>query len=418
MTDKLARSEIEPSAYRDSHYACSQASVSNPPDEMTYQQDLSSPSGHPMSRHTSRQQPHADFHTLFGQNSAQQIAHVGGAGGFPGNDMPPVQFRQPNFSNNNPIAMLHDAAYQEFASPAESMNISPTNMGLSIPSISLNDQVYDHTDEMERCGPLAKRARVQSPVSPTHTQTTTISANGSFSGFAISSNHPEGQYPCSRCEKVKRRECDLRKHMKRHTRPYGCTFAKCNKRFGSRNDWKRHENSQHFLSEMWRCSLERPNGSKCGHLSHDQQQFARHLELQHDIKDKSEESKTQCRNMHLGREGHHHFWCGFCDQLIAQAGPGAWDVRFKHIGDHFDKENRSIDDWVDIETNKKKKLIETEEEGRNADLKSRIDDDSDLGEDGIPFVPNPYRGQIGRFRRIANEDVDADGVSDDETYMG
>jgi hypothetical protein len=420
MTDELARSEIEQPVFPDSQYAYSLASASNAPEEMTYQQDLSSPSSHHVSRHASRQHPHGDFQALFDQNSAQEIAGVGGAGDFPGNNMPPVQFRQPNYSNNNPMDMLHDAAaYQRLASPMESINISPSNTRLSIPSISLNDQTYDHNTEMEYAGTLSKRARVQSPVSPSHSRTTAISANASYSGSAISSSRPEGQYPCPRCPKVKKRECELTKHMKRHTRPYGCTFANCNKRFGSRNDWKRHENSQHFLAEMWRCSLELANGSKCGHLSHEEQHFAKHLESEHDIKGKSEESNNQCRNMHLGREGHHRFWCGFCDRLIEQGGgiqAGAWNVRFKHIGDHFDKDNFKIDDWIDIEKNKKKKLLETEEKHRNASLKSKIDDDSDLGEDGIPFDPPPYRAQMGRPRRIANEDADADGVSDDEAF--
>lgn len=393
--------------------------MSNAPDDMNYQRDLPSPNVSQMHRHTSHQFQHGDFNTLFNHDSAQQIAHVGGAGDFQINSISGIQFRQPAYSDSGSMKMLHDAAHLELTSPVDSMGISPTAARHSIPSISLNDRHFNPYDEMECAGPLSKRPRVQSPQSPTFSNTSGNSTVISNNSSTLSSGHTEGQYVCQECHKVKRRECDLRKHMKRHTRPYGCTFAKCSKRFGSRNDWKRHENSQHFLSEMWRCSLEKTNGAKCGYLSHDQAQFAKHLEAHHDIKDKSEESRTQCREMHLGREGHHHFWCGFCDRLIEQAGgiqPGAWDVRFKHIGDHFDKDNFNIDDWVDIEKNKKKRLIENEEKLKYANSKAKIDDDSDLGEDGIPFIDNTYRGQIGRARRMMNEDVDADGVSDDEGY--
>lgn len=213
--------------------------------------------------------------------------------------------------------------------------------------------------------------------------------------------------------------------MKRHTRPYGCTFAKCNKKFGSRNDWKRHENSQHFLSEMWRCGKLKKDGSKCGRLAHNENHFAQHLFQDHDVKPNTEECKKTCRNMHLGREGHHHFWCGFCNKLIEQdegIQPGAWDVRFKHIGDHFDKENKNIDEWVDIEKNKKKKFIDSEETSKKVNTTSRHDDDSDLGEDGIPDIRGGYsNGMVShnwqkmvRRKVMTNDEADADGVSDDE----
>lgn len=388
--------------------------MSNPPEEMAYQQEvLSSPVGHNMSRHASQQQ---DINVLFFPDSNQQLAHVGGVADYQVNNVHNIHFQQPRYSDENGMMMLQAAANQGLASPVEPMGISPTNTRHSIPGIFLNDHAYQYadTDMNQR---MQKRSRTHSMPSPAISHATVSSAVTSNVSSAITPSHPEGEHRCPRCQKVKKRECDLRKHMKRHTRPYGCTFAKCNKRFGSRNDWKRHENSQHFLSEMWRCDIERPNGNRCGHLSHDQLQFAKHLEVSHGYKAGTEEIKTRCRDMHLGREGHHHFWCGFCNKLIEQAEgiqPGAWDVRFKHIGDHFDKDNLNIDDWVDIEKNKKKKLIESEEKSKNAITKMRLDDDSDLGEDGIPPL---YVPQAGRARRVINEEADAEGVSDDECSL-
>ena len=228
--------------------------------------------------------------------------------------------------------------------------------------------------------------------------------------------------------------------MKRHTRPYGCTFPNCTKRFGSRNDWKRHENSQHFLQEMWRCERNRQGGGKCGKLVYHQDNFAQHLQRKHGIPLKSTQNEADCKSMHLGREGHHHFWCGFCNKLIQQQdsmNQGAWDMRFKHIGDHFDKNNYHIDDWIDIEENKKKSLIA--KDGRKKSKgRSRTgqfdDDDSDLGEAGIPepYVPGfsapgshasaGYGAtQSGIYpsnrRRVDAGEIDAEGVSDEEFQM-
>lgn len=376
--------------------------MSIPPDEMVYQQDLSSPMD--VSQYSSQS---ADFPTLLGHDSSHQVAHTGGmVSDYHVNHMQEtgVRFHIPQYSVGDGMSMLHVAAHQQLASPVDSM-ISPTTTRHSVPSIYVNDNPCSQYDDMD-VDRSPKKSKTYPPASPTVSQAT-----------ASCSNYVEGEHRCPECQKVKKRECDLRKHMKRHTRPYGCTFAKCNKRFGSRNDWKRHENSQHFLDEMWRCALAstRAKDSPCGYLTQVQTQFANHLDKVHSIPSGTDESKSTCRNMHLGREGHHHFWCGFCNKLIQQSEgiqPGAWDVRFKHIGDHFDKDNMSIDDWVDIEKNRKKRLIANENQNKKANAASQVNDDSDLGEDGIPAIPAP--GPYGRARKIVNEEADADGVSDDD----
>lgn len=229
--------------------------------------------------------------------------------------------------------------------------------------------------------------------------------------------------------------------MKRHTRPYGCTFPNCYKRFGSRNDWKRHENSQHFLQEMWRCGLRTTNGDVCGRLIHQESTFIQHLQKRHNLGPGSLETKSHTKTMHLGREGHKNFWCGFCDKLIPQPDSSqqdsiqtsAWVLRFKHIGDHFDKENGHINDWVCIEHNKKKGFItmQDKKKAKSRFRDGKAADDSDLPDDGIPakYVPkdsptfasnsfeakrSPDMGMQASIKRKYEEidDADADGVSD------
>jgi hypothetical protein len=52
--------------------------------------------------------------------------------------------------------------------------------------------------------------------------------------------------------------------MKRHDRPYGCTFSACNKTFGSKHDWKRHENSRHIFAQAGPCEEDLEGGFWCG----------------------------------------------------------------------------------------------------------------------------------------------------------
>lgn len=148
-----------------------------------------------------------------------------------------------------------------------------------------------------------------------------------------------------------------------------------------------------------------------------------------------------CRQYLLGREGHERFWCGFCQRLVSQekALQNAWDARFKHIGDHFDKEGKYGGDWVCIEENKAKRYIvpPSQEEGkgkarRNSSRKQEHEEEADLSEfdpttemqagGGTGFAGmEPYNGDFeylsvsqGRKRKHSAVDADADGESDYE----
>lgn len=142
-----------------------------------------------------------------------------------------------------------------------------------------------------------------------------------------------------------------RKHQKRHARPYACTFAKCSKTFGSKNDWKRHETSQHCQLEIWRCdedSADRP-GEECGKACHRRESLRSHLEKDHGIREHEalEKKLADCR---MGRNFESRFWCGFCRKIIEPAGKAgpAHGERFDHIDSHFNGRGvpkADIKDW-------------------------------------------------------------------------
>jgi hypothetical protein len=147
--------------------------------------------------------------------------------------------------------------------------------------------------------------------------------------------------------------------MKRHSRPYGCTFAKCTKTFGSKNDWKRHENSQHFHLETWRCHEARPEGGACAKVCYRRQTFQDHLKKDHSISDE-DAVKSKLDLCRIGRNCQARFWCGFCTSLVdlTKKGVDAWTERFNHIDNHFmgraGLSKQSIQNWIEIDGNKPK----------------------------------------------------------------
>jgi len=187
---------------------------------------------------------------------------------------------------------------------------------------------------------------------------------------------------CQVCHEFQGRPCELkyvmrllpfnsvsilithRKHMKRHERPYGCTFLTCNKTFGSKSDWKRHENSQHFHLETWRCDEERPEGGACAKVCYRKQTFSEHLVKVHEISD-NDTIKTKSDTCRIGRNCQARFWCGFCEKLVElkKRGVEAWTERFDHIDDHFMGRHtlpkQSIQDWVPMDSDRPKGEVES-----------------------------------------------------------
>lgn len=167
------------------------------------------------------------------------------------------------------------------------------------------------------------------------------------------------EVPCQECHKKFKRPCELKKHMKRHEKPYACTHSDCDKRFGSKNDWKRHENSQHIQLEFWKCSEKVTDSNRsyqpvsCGKICHRRETFKNHLDKDHGITDLEMIDKrcTDCRN---GRNFESRFWCGFCKKTIefGKNGGLAWSERFDHIDAHFTGKNgpkKDKKDWNGIE---------------------------------------------------------------------
>ena len=123
--------------------------------------------------------------------------------------------------------------------------------------------------------------------------------------------------------------------MRRHDRPYSCTFPKCNSDFGSKSDWRRHENTQHFQLAVWKCDEPVAEGV-CPKACYGRDVFERHLRKDHGVADNDVDARQErCR---VDRSTNDRFWCGFCKNVIPvdpRVKNGAWGERYDHIGRHF-----------------------------------------------------------------------------------
>jgi hypothetical protein len=149
-----------------------------------------------------------------------------------------------------------------------------------------------------------------------------------------------------------------RKHRKRHEKPYACTQEDCDKKFGSKNDWKRHENSQHMQLEFWRCTdkvAPSSGGRACTKVCHSRKTFTKHLTQAHGVTDAAA-LERRCVEALNGRNFESLFWCGFCRQAIPfkQHDALALSERFDHIDAHFTgkggKPKTDISEWKSLET--------------------------------------------------------------------
>lgn len=154
-----------------------------------------------------------------------------------------------------------------------------------------------------------------------------------------------------------------RKHKKRHERPYGCTVLGCDKRFGSKNDWKRHENTQHSGNtlDVWACDSK--GCEDCIFL--DRASFEQHISSCDGILMDDSYIPSKVERCRIGRTDDLRFWCGFCREIVTltdrstsmsqnnRKDMSRWSNRCDHIDDHLFGRNglsqMDIHDWIFLE---------------------------------------------------------------------
>ncbi|KAI5819211.1 hypothetical protein BZA77DRAFT_350806 [Pyronema omphalodes] len=142
-------------------------------------------------------------------------------------------------------------------------------------------------------------------------------------------------------------------------RPFHCdfAFAGCQQTFASKNEWKRHSNSQHTQAFFWRCDYPSCIERKTATFNR-KDLFGQHLKRMHGPKpttttntgsksgqkDKqspemthfinNEVPKIQERCKRIRRELPTSSTCGFCSHRFK--GPNSWEERMEHVGRHYE----------------------------------------------------------------------------------
>ncbi|KAL8940356.1 MAG: hypothetical protein Q9211_002322 [Gyalolechia sp. 1 TL-2023] len=163
---------------------------------------------------------------------------------------------------------------------------------------------------------------------------------------ALQDDNDEGKrtrIECDQCPTTTARQCEMK--YQHPLQPYS--------KFGSKNDWKRHENTQHYQIEAWRCH-EPPRTSaigQCASIFYRREQFQTHLRDTHQRDEVY--IREQCISRRIGRNGQGAFWCGLCVEVVELRSKGldAWEERFSHIDDRHYKAGQKIEEWVPLESN-------------------------------------------------------------------
>jgi hypothetical protein len=110
---------------------------------------------------------------------------------------------------------------------------------------------------------------------------------------------------------------------------YWCTS--CREGFGEKYDWKRHEETYQERTVMFECN-------NCTNIYFLDKDFINHHQKSHRCRVCAEKQHVElARRQRMLRTG---WGCGFCSHFSAD-----WAERCNHISWHFEKDNKTMDDW-------------------------------------------------------------------------
>ncbi|KAL9112055.1 MAG: hypothetical protein Q9227_003675 [Pyrenula ochraceoflavens] len=203
-------------------------------------------------------------------------------------------------------------------------------------------------------------------------------------------DNSKGIWNCKKCpDRTFDRACDLRKHERRHDKPYACTHDNCGKTFGSKADWKRHENTMHVQMEGWRCPLPTPikagaeqqqsrlapSEQLCKKMFFRREIFTGHLRTIHGVRDDAEVKRLASDpKVRIGRDGQTSFWCGFCKDIVTlkEKGIKGNEERFDHIDYHFRAESKGMESW--LSANKRTEVVNLLDNSTDSEVEQRRQD--------------------------------------------
>jgi hypothetical protein len=130
--------------------------------------------------------------------------------------------------------------------------------------------------------------------------------------------------------------------------PCEFAFAGCQSSFASKNEWKRHVETQHMMRHLWKCKLgtcDRPSSHPANFNRKDlakQHIERKHKELLDRLTDEQQkrEKARLLNEMHVVvRRGPEEVKCGVpnCERVFKNEGNNdGWDTRMEHVGKHYE----------------------------------------------------------------------------------
>jgi hypothetical protein len=171
----------------------------------------------------------------------------------------PSHSRSPSYHSSHrnstspyPASASHSPSFAYTTSPYD----SPSPLSFHDPGPSLDPDIID-PDIIDCFFPLGTEVSASQP-SPSAT-------GASATSFLC-------DYPS--CNKTYPRLCDLRKHKKRHAKPFPCPVASCDAFFSTEKDRDRHEKSKHRREEHLVCP-------SCGHRTARKDNLKDHVRRRH-----------------------------------------------------------------------------------------------------------------------------------------
>ena len=319
-----------------------------------------------------------------------------------------------DFSSEQALISLGEVVNADFHSPSRVVNTQPlpnASDQSSELSASIRKFLKNHASTASTTGltltSMELEHFIQKEVQSRQVSSTAMTSSAATPNVAVdcdfdessikTSVGPNGKklYHCSdlNCQKTRMRMCDLRKHTQRHKLPYGCTFPKCKKKFGSKYDWKRHEINQHHQQECWRCD---GVSNPCLKLIYKEEDYRAHLRRHHNVSDSSVVNSL-VGEQRIGPRSQVRYWCGFCNAIISMQKKGipGDDERFNHIDDHFMKQRCKIEHWY-LPAGGFHKGNEPDELSSEGS-----DDENHQQPEPAPALPTPPRSSRKRSAQIA-----------------
>ena len=144
-----------------------------------------------------------------------------------------------------------------------------------------------------------------------------------------------------------------RRPSKDEVRHFPCPLAEygCGSTFTSKNEWKRHVNTQHLRPGFWRCDLCPETANASPNDFNRKDLFTQHLRRMHSKRTyqngemQKEEISDELITVHQDRCYQRvrgpppKSGCLFCN--VSFQGPGSWDERMEHVGRHLEQDRKA-----------------------------------------------------------------------------